>query len=149
MALTLWNVGGLIGSLCIGYVVDRMGKPKCVMAMIMTTLLAMYLLVPVLRSVPVLGLIPFLIWGAMGWSTMTPQQYRLSQLKPGHEATLVALNSSAVSLGGVAGAALGGLVIESGLDPKNLPYVAAGLIFCALVWQLKLIRRPFPKLNTV
>lgn len=148
-ALTLWNVGGLIGSLCIGYVVDRMGKPQWVMAMIMTTLLAMYLLIPVLRSVPVLGLLPFLVWGAMGWSTMTPQQYRLSQLKPGHETTLVTLNSSAVSLGGVAGAALGGLVIEGGLDPKNLPYVAAGLIFCALVWQLKLIRRPFPKLNTV
>lgn len=85
----------------------------------------------------------------MGWSTMTPQQYRLSQIKPGHDTTLVALNSSAVSLGGVGGAALGGLIIESGLDPRNLPYIAASVIVCALVWQLSLIRRPFPKLNIV
>lgn len=148
-ALSLWNVGGLIGSLCIGYFVDRIGKPQWVMAMILMVLLSMYLLIPVLRPIPVLGLLPFLVWGAMGWSTMTPQQYRLSELKPGHDAALVALNSSAVSLGGVAGAALGGLAIEGGLDPKNLPYAAAALVVSALVWQFTLIRRSLPKLNIV
>jgi predicted MFS family arabinose efflux permease len=146
-ALSLWNVGGLIGSLGIGYFVDRIGKPQWVMVGILCILLVMYLLIPALSPIPLLGLIPFLVWGAMGWSTMTPQQYRLSEIKPGHETALVALNSSAVSLGGVGGAALGGLAIESGLDPKTLPYVAAVLVLCALVWQLKLIRRPIPKLK--
>lgn len=144
-ALSLWNIGGLLGSLSVGYVVDRIGKPQWVMAMILITLLTMYILIPVTRSIPILGLVPFLIWGAMGWSTMTPQQYHLSVLKPGHDATLVALNSSAVSLGGVAGAALGGIIIESGFEPKNIPYAAAILVFCAFVWQINLIRRPLPK----
>lgn len=145
-ALSLWNVGGLIGSLSVGYVVDRIGKPQWVMAIILSVLLAMYLLIPALRSIPVLGLLPFLIWGAMGWSTMTPQQCHLSQLKPGYDATLVALNSSAVSLGGVAGAVLGGLALASGLNAKNLPYAASSLLFCALAWQMLLIRRQLRKM---
>jgi predicted MFS family arabinose efflux permease len=143
-ALSLWNIGGLIGSLTIGYAVDRVEKPQWVMAAILTMLLAAYLSIPVLRSIPVLGLLPFFIWGAMGWSTMTPQQCRLSELKPGHDATLVALNSSAVSLGGVAGPALGGLALASGFNAQNLPYAAVVLVSCALAWQLLLLK-PFPK----
>ena len=141
LALSLWNVGGLTGSLAIGYVVDRVGKPQWVMAGILITLFMIFLLIPVLSSIPILGLFPFFIWGAMGWSTMTPQQYRLVQLRPGHEATLVALNSSAVSLGGVIGAALGGLALTAGFNVKNLPYASASLVFCALIWQVLLIRR--------
>lgn len=140
-ALALWNVGGLIGSLSVGYAVDRIRKPQWVMGMILAVLLLTYPLIPVLRPIPIFGLLPFLVWGAMGWSTMTPQQCRLSQLKPGHDAALVALNSSAVSLGGVVGPALGGLALASGFDAGRLPYAATGLIFCALVWQLSLIRR--------
>ncbi len=44
---------------------------------------------------------------------------------------------------------LGGIAIESGLDPRNLPYAAASLILYALIWQVTLNRRPFPKLNIV
>lgn len=135
-ALSLWNLGGLIGSLAIGFVVDRTGKPQWVMAGILVTLLTMLALIPMLRSTPILGLLPYIIWGAMGWSTMTPQQYRLSQLKPGQDATLVALNSSAVSLGGVIGPALGGLALASGLNPSHLPYAAAALVLSALALQL-------------
>lgn len=142
-ALSLWNIGGLIGSLAIGYVVDRIGKPQWVMAMILIVLLTAFFSIPLLREIPIFGLLPFLIWGAMGWSTMTPQQYRLSQLKPGHDATLVALNSSAVSLGGVIGPALGGLALAGGFNAKNLPYAATALLCCALLWQVTLIRQTY------
>jgi predicted MFS family arabinose efflux permease len=67
---------------------------------------------------------------------MTPQQYRLSQLKPGRDTALVALNSSAVSLGGVFGPALGGLALASGFEAAKMPYASAALVFCALSWQL-------------
>lgn len=141
LALSLWNVGGLVGSLTIGYVLDRIGKPQWVMAGILATLFVAYLSIPSLRSFPIWGLVPFFIWGAMGWSTMTPQQYRLGQLKPGQDATLVALNSSAVSLGGVTGPALGGLALAGGFNPEHLPYVATGIVFFALGWQMLLIRQ--------
>jgi predicted MFS family arabinose efflux permease len=111
------------------------------MVSILTTILIAILSIPIARSIPIIGILPFLIWGAMGWSTMTPQQYILNQLKPGQEATLVALNSSAVSLGGVVGPSLGGIALESGLKAQSLPYAAASFVFCALVLQMVLIRK--------
>lgn len=141
-ALTLWNVGGLLGSLLIGDVVDRVGNAQKVMAGVLLVFFAVFVSIPMLRMIPLVGLLPFLLWGLMGWSTMTPQQYRLSQLKPGRDATLVALNSSAASLGAVAGAALGGLAISANVDATLLPYLASVLLLLALLWQLWLIQRP-------
>lgn len=140
-ALTLWNVGGLLGSISIGYVVDRVENPMWVMAGVLLVLLATFISIPLLRSLPLIGLLPFFIWGFAGWSTMTPQQYRLSQLKPERDATLVALNSSAASLGTVAGTALGGLALTFGFSEVHLPYLAAVLLLSALLWQLLLIQR--------
>lgn len=141
LALTLWNVGGLIGTLAVGYFVDRVQNPQWVMAMLLAVLLVTFLAIPVVRSIPMVGLLPFLIWGIMGWSTITPQQYLLSQLKPDRDATLVALNSSVTSLGAVAGAGLGGLALTGGFNAIHLPYLAAALLFFALAWQLLLISR--------
>jgi predicted MFS family arabinose efflux permease len=140
-ALTLWNVGGLIGSFAIGYVADRTGNPRVVMAAILVTLLGAIVALPSFGAMPVLGLLPFLIWGAMGWAIMTPQQMSLIELEPGHEATLVALNSSAVGLGSVIGPALGGLALAGGLDVRYLPYAAGGLLLCALAGQIVLIQQ--------
>lgn len=140
-ALTLWNLGGLIGSFAIGYVADRMGNPRAVTAAILVTLFGAIMALPSYGAVPVLGLLPFLIWGAMGWATMTPQQMSLIELEPGHEATLVALNSSAVGLGSVIGPALGGLALAGGLDVRYLPYAAGGLLLVALVGQIMLVQQ--------
>ncbi len=140
-ALSLWNVGGLIGTTAIGIVVDRTGKPKRVMAGVLVSLLIAIASIPVLSSVSVLGLLPFLLWGAMGWATVTPQQCALIELQPQQEATLVALNSSAVSLGSVAGASLGGFAISCGMGVRALPYAAAALLVGALGWQLLLIQK--------
>lgn len=132
-ALSLWNAGGLVGSVAIGYVVDRIKKLPHVMGAILATLSIVFLALPVMRSVQPFGLSLFFIWGAMGWSTMTPQQYRLGQIRTGQEAALVALNSSAVSLGTVAGTILGGLALEHGVAAQNLPYLASLLILAALL----------------
>lgn len=141
VAFSLWSIGGLIGSTGIGYVVDRIGKPQVVMAMIIAVLLLTITAIPVLRWVPIFGFLPFLLWGAMGWASVTPQQYSLIKIKADHEAILVALNSSAVSLGSVIGTALGGLALASGLGAGKLPYVTSIFLFCALVCQMMLIRK--------
>ncbi len=144
-ALTLWNVGGLIGTTAVGYVEDRIGNPRAVMAAILGTLLAALLILPSIHATPVLGLVPFLVWGAMGWATMTPQQMSLIELAPGREATVVALNSSAVGLGSVFGPALGGLALAGGLGVPYLPYAASGVLVCALAWQvLQVLRQGRP-----
>jgi predicted MFS family arabinose efflux permease len=128
-------VGGLIGTTAIGYVEDKIGNPRAVMAAILVILAATFM------SLPYLGLLPFLLWGALGWATMTPQQMSLIELEPGREATVVALNSSAVGLGSVFGPALGGLALAAGLDVRNLPYVACAVLLGALVWQALLMRQ--------
>ncbi|MHB2017156.1 MAG: MFS transporter, partial [Candidatus Xenobia bacterium] len=140
-ALTVWNVGGLIGTTAIGYVEDHIRNPRAVMAGILVTLAATLMILPSIHSMPVLGLVPFLVWGAMGWAVMTPQQMSLIELEPGREATVVALNSSAVGLGSVFGPALGGLALTAGLDVRYLPYAAAAVLLGALTWQAVLVRQ--------
>jgi predicted MFS family arabinose efflux permease len=144
-ALTLWNIGGLIGSVAIGYVVDKTGQPRSVMAAILVTLFIAILALPFVSAIPILGLLPFFLWGALGWATVTPQQLSLIELEPGHEASVVALNSSAVGLGSVIGPALGGLALTGGLDVRYLPYGACGLLLCALAWQVALIVQQQPQ----
>ncbi len=140
IAFSLWSIGGLIGTLGVGYVIDRTKKTHWVMVGILTILFLMITAIPLMRSIPILGFLPFLIWGAMGWASVTPQQYSLIKIKPNHEAILVALNSSAVSLGSVIGTALGGIVLSSGLDAGNLPYLTSIFVLSALICQLLLIR---------
>ncbi len=140
VAFSLWSIGGLIGTAGIGYVVDRTGKPRIVMAMILATLCLTITAIPALRGVPVFGLLPFLIWGAMGWASVTPQQYSLMEIKAGHESIVVALNSCAVSLGSVIGTALGGIALAGGLGAEKLPFVTAVFVFFALTGQVLLIR---------
>lgn len=141
VALSLWSIGGLIGSSCVGYVVDRMRKPQVVMAMILAVLWLMITVIPVLSWVPFLGLLPFLVWGAMGWASVTPQQYILIEIKADHEAILVALISSAVSLGSVVGTALVGIAFAGGLGAGKLPYVTSVFVFCAFFCQMLLIQQ--------
>jgi predicted MFS family arabinose efflux permease len=139
IAFSLWSVGGLLGSLGIGYVVDRVGKPQVVMGIILAVFVLVLTSLPLLRTVPTLGLLPFLLWGGLGWATVTPQQYRLINIKADHEAILIALNSSAVSLGSVVGCALGGLALAGGLNPKYLPYLFSACLLSALLCQIALI----------
>ncbi|MGE0171934.1 MAG: MFS transporter [Oligoflexales bacterium] len=141
--LFVWSLGGLVGSTFVGYFVDRTHKPSWVMATILTILIAAILTLPLVHSIPFLGLAPFLVWGAMGWATVTPQQHTLISLQPEQSATLAALNGSAISLGSVLGSAFGGSAIASGLDVKNLPYAAASLLLCALALQILLIKKSY------
>ena len=55
------------------------------------------------------------------------------------QATMVALNNTAVSLCGVFGATLGELALAGGLNISHLPYAATGLIFSAFILQILLI----------
>jgi len=148
-ALSFWNIGGLIGSIGIGYVVDRGGKPQLLMAAILIALSLVITVIPIFRSVPVLGLLPFLLWGTLSWATVAPQQCRLIALKSNHDTTLVALNTSAFSLGSVVGIALGGLALGGGLGAKTLPYAASLFLLCAFVWQmLSLQQQPQEEMST-
>jgi predicted MFS family arabinose efflux permease len=142
LTLTLfsWGLGGFVGSSFVGFFIDKTGKPQLIMALILAGLMLTIISIPFTQHLPYLGLIPFFMWGALGWATTNPQQHILFELHETKGAILVALNSSAFGLGAALGTALGGLIINSGLEEIYLPFSAAALLLVVLIGQLLLIK---------
>ena len=137
--LWAWGIGGVVGSLFIGTLIDRIGRPGWIMGGILILLaLAMFSL-PLSLGIPILMFLPFFIWGAMGWASLAPQQHVLLELQPKHGPAVVALNSSANYLGSSVGSALGGVVMVAGLTPSQLPFAAGCLVLVALLGQLVIL----------
>lgn len=135
-----WGLGGLVGSFAVGPLIDGTGAPGRLMALILAILALALAALPALLGRGPLGYLPFLIWGAMGWASQTPQQHTLLGLRPGHGSVAVALNSSANYLGGAVGAAFGGVVLAvAGI--AALPVAAAGAAVAALVLQIAILMR--------
>jgi predicted MFS family arabinose efflux permease len=139
--LWAWGVGGIIGSFSIGALIDITKRPRQLMAIILIIMALSILLIPYLLQFPILGIAPFVLWGAMGWSSQAPQQHALHSIEPKHGAVVVALNSSANYLGSAIGAALGGLVIAAGILPAHLPYIAGSIAVLAFIGQIIINRR--------
>lgn len=138
--LWIWGVGGIIGSFSIGPLIDLIGRPRRLLVAILIIMTASIILIPTLLKYSIFGFIPFLFWGATGWSSQAPQQHALLSLQPEHGAIVVALNSSANYLGSSIGAALGGLIISFGVMPSDLPYYAGSVALLACIFQLLIIK---------
>src|SRR5262249_27056872 len=137
--LWAWGIGGLIGSSAVGRFVDGTGRPREVFAVVLVLLITAMLALPLLWSVPPAVHLAFVLWGAAGWATGTPQQHVLLSVQPQAAATVVALNGSALCLGSALGAMLGGLALTNGLAAGYLPFAAAAAVALALLAQLGLI----------
>ncbi len=150
--LWVWGIGGVCGNLLAGTLVDRTGRPALLSVALLGTLGGALALLPWTGSVPGLVLLPLLLWGAVGWAFVVPQQHRLlagegtrgkgrgesgpGGGKAGSGAAAVGLNSSATYLGGAVGSALGGLALAHGLDARWLPLPAAGVALAGVLLHL-------------
>lgn len=138
--LWAWGIGGMLASFSIGYLIDWWQKPRLLLACILLVMTVSLLsLVSVSRYGLTLALLPFVLWGAAGWSSLAPQQHTLLKLQPEHGATVVALNSSCNYLGGAVGTICGGLLIAHRFSAADLPYFAAAVAALALLEQLIII----------
>ncbi|MFG3207590.1 MFS transporter [Streptomyces sp. NPDC048192] len=135
-----WGVGGVLGSLLIGRVVDRTRRPFTVVGCVLTLLTAAHLALPAAAVGSWALVVPMVVWGAAGWALQVPQQHQLMAAQPDQAPVAVALNSSAVYLGSAIGSALGGTVIAAGVTPAALPYCTAALGALALVLHLTVVR---------
>ncbi|SPJ33791.1 MFS transporter [Kushneria phyllosphaerae] len=132
--LWVWGVGGVLGSFLVGSLVDRFSNFQIttgIMALLGLSLIGLPL---ALSLNPWAGLIPIVIWGAVGWALQVPQNSALMTARDtsgdGHLA--VALNESALYLGSAMGAAAGGVWLSLGWPVWGLA-VGAGLIgLCGL-----------------
>jgi predicted MFS family arabinose efflux permease len=141
LAVTLfaWGLGGFIGSSFVGIFTDLTKKPQVIMVLILVGLIITFISLPFTKNLPYLGLIPFFMWGALGWAIMAPQQHILFELQEKQGTTLAALNTSAIGLGSVFGTAIGGSVIAAGFAAIDLPLLAAILLIGVLICQLMLM----------
>lgn len=145
--LWAWGIGGMFASFSIGYLIDWWQKPRLLLACILLLMtISLLSLVSVSGYGFTLALLPFVLWGAAGWSSLAPQQHTLLKLQPEHGATVVALNSSCNYLGGAVGAISGGLLIAHGFSASDLPYFAAAVAALALFWQLVILYKARKKI---
>lgn len=122
--LWAWGIGGLLGSLLAGPLLDRTGKAVAIVTAVMAGLVLAEGALPSLGAAAFPALV---LWGAAGWALQVPQQQRLLRLREGNNTVALALNNSALYLGSAVGSALGGLALAGGLPPRQLPWVAAGI----------------------
>lgn len=134
--LTAWGIGGLIGSFGIGFIIDRFKNTRFVMLIILILLALSFSLIPISINLPILGLIPFILWGAMGWATQAPQQHILLKKHPEYGGSAVALNSSINYLGSAMGSAIGGMILFNANSTNVLIYSALGITIIGILLQL-------------
>jgi predicted MFS family arabinose efflux permease len=134
--LTVWGIGGLVGSFGVGFVIDKFKNTKFLMLIILIILSLSILFIPTLIKIPYLSTIPFILWGAMGWATQAPQQHILLKSHANHGSASVALNSSLNYLGSAFGAGLGGFLLAQGLGVNILIYSAFAVVLVGILMQI-------------
>ncbi|MGP3772455.1 MFS transporter [Streptomyces sp. SDT5-1] len=136
--LWAWGVGGVLGSVAAGPLVDRTGRAFALVGGVMAVLAL------ALAGLPLLGAAAFpalVVWGAAGWALQVPQQHRLLALRAERGTVALALNNSALYLGSAVGSALAGLALAAGLAARALPWAAAVVAAAGLALHL-VGRRP-------
>lgn len=146
--LWAWGLGGLFGSLLIGYLIDYFKKPKSLVTIILITLTVSIICIPIMIHLPILKYFPFFVWGAMGWACQAPQQHILLSYHPKQGSIAVALNSSINYLGSAIGAALGGIVLSIGMGTISLIYFAIFSMVISLFLQFYSMRNKFKVIKT-
>ncbi|MEU9172710.1 MFS transporter [Streptomyces sp. NPDC048420] len=141
-AMWAWGVGGVAGSLVIGRIVDRTGRPYVLVSVVLLLLCLSHLLLPGAARASWALVVPLVVWGAAGWALQVPQQHQLIAARPEQASVAVSLNSSAVYLGSALGSALGGVTLAAGVAPADLPYWTGALVAVGLLLHLVLVRTP-------
>lgn len=91
-AIWVWGLGGAIGALGIGRVVDRVRNTLSLSLAILVALAAALVAVGIAATAWLL-LVALFVWGLCGWASLAPQQHTLLLANPDHGATAVAANA--------------------------------------------------------
>ena len=144
----LWGLGGALGALVVGRIVDATHRPQALTVLIAAGLTGVFLMLAVGTSLVVVALGVF-AWGFLGWASLTPQQHTLMTANPHDGTTAIAANASANYLGSALGSVGGAALLDGGTSGADLPYFAAGCVALAGITQVvrnRLVRhrRPGP-----
>jgi predicted MFS family arabinose efflux permease len=125
--LWVWGIGGIVGSFAVGPMIDRAVSATRVMPAILGLFVVATGTIAAAGALTALVALALACWGAAGFASPPPQQHLLLERAPDLGTVAVAVNSSAIYLGSAIGTALGGIALNAGLSPKDLPYAASAL----------------------
>lgn len=134
LAIWVWGVGGAVGALGIGRLMDRRDPLR--LSVLILVLLTCALLGTTQGQTAWIMIASLFVWGMCGWASLAPQQHILLQTNPTDGATAVAANASANYLGSALGAIFGSLLVAVHATPTVLCASAAGVALMALVCQI-------------
>ncbi|PSJ58270.1 MFS transporter [Pseudaminobacter soli (ex Li et al. 2025)] len=134
--LLAFGVGAVIGNLSSGYLADRLGATRMVVASLLATSVMVLSIALGLHFLPRELCGPLLIgimlpWGIIGWAFPPAQASRIVGYAPEVAHLTLSLNASAMYLGIASGTAIGGRVLENAA-PADLGFVAALFPLAAL-----------------
>lgn len=138
LAIWIWGLGGAVGVFAIGRIVDALKRSLALTAVITGTLALVLVTIGLEPAAIVFGVCLFL-WGALGWSSLAPQQHTLLAAAP-DGTTAVAANASANYLGSAIGSAIGAALVAGGAVGGALALFAAVPLALALLVQIIRIR---------
>ncbi|MCC3766903.1 MFS transporter [Streptomyces sp. UNOC14_S4] len=140
--LWAWGIGGVIGSVLIGRLVDKAPRPCTLVVGILVLLVLSLLAFRAMAAIhPLIALAPIAVWGGVGWALQVPQQNDLLAARGENGGPVaVALNESALYLGSAVGSGLGGVAFSLGWDSSVLPLWAAGFALAGLLLQVTGVR---------
>jgi len=130
----LWGLGGMVGALLIGRVIDRYLPPPRATLVLLALLVISFALVG--WASPAIAGAGCFLWGLAGWASVAPQQHALVSHDPSHATASIAWNSSINYLGGAIGAAIGSLALSANLSAAWLLIGALAAVGVALMIHL-------------
>ncbi|MFI9006091.1 MFS transporter [Actinosynnema sp. NPDC053489] len=139
--LCAWGLGGLVGNLAIGALIDRWRDTRALLSVLLAVLGTSLALLPLAASGPGTIALMFL-WGVGGWSCPAPQQHRLLALRPARGPVAISLNASSIYVGAAVGAAAGGALLAAGVGIARLPLLFGVVAVAAAVLNLLITPRP-------
>jgi len=153
LLLVAFGVAGTFSNLVVGRLADSIGNRKLIFAMLVVLSL-------VLASLPwasatLWSALPVLvIWGAVGWGLLAPQQHRLVAVAPHSAPVVLGLNTSFTYFGITTAGIIGAIGIPV-LGAHHLGYLGAAIVGISLVvsematWRISLASTPDSTLAAV
>lgn len=130
-ALLIFGIASMIGSKIGGFSTDRWGVHRT-----LSGGLALHIVMLILLSVvthTLLGvMIVLLLWSFSAWSSGPTQQYHLTTIEPEASGVMLGLNQSMMQLAMAAGAAVGGIAIET-ISLTSITWIGAAGIAIAIL----------------
>jgi predicted MFS family arabinose efflux permease len=128
--LVLWGTSGTVSNLIAGRMSDSIGNRKLIFSMLIVLTLVLLSVswagASLWTTIPVL-----IIYGAVSWGTLAPQQHRLVSVAPQTAPVVLGLNTSCTYFGVTTAGVIGALGLNA-VGAHHLGYLGAAFVLIAL-----------------